>query len=281
VIRRIAHLSDVHMLDPRPAHSTRERAVLQLLSFARPLDAYARMTKLRHSLAEAKRGGADHVVVTGDLTEVGAPAEFAAFGEVLDGSGIDPDRVTLVPGNHDLYTSPDAWSRALAGPLRRYAAGAAEAPGKVVERGAVAFMPLDVTRFQSFARSGGELTEPAAVALERRLDDPAFARSLVILVQHHPPFEDGPAAWHWWDGLLGNERLLDLLARRPQLQLLHGHAHQASDRSVDGGGDRVFGASAVVDDTEASPRVRFYDVTANGELHARGSSNGHHLVEVA
>jgi 3',5'-cyclic-AMP phosphodiesterase len=268
-VRRIAHLSDVHILDPRPAPSTRERTVLRLLSFARVLDPTARVLKLRLALAAAMRGGADHVVISGDLTEVGAPAEFRVFADVLEASAIDPENITLVPGNHDLYTSPDAWRRALDGPLRRWAAGAAEVAGKIVERRGVFFLPLDVTRFQSFARSGGELTAAAASALERRLDDPALSQSLVVLVQHHSPFDEGTPAWHWWDGLLGQARLIGLLATRPNVRLLHGHNHRASNRSVGRGPNRVFGAAAVVDDGESTPRVRLYDVTSDSSLAPR------------
>jgi 3',5'-cyclic-AMP phosphodiesterase len=267
-VRRLAHLSDVHMLDPRGARTARERAVVRLLSLARVLDATGRTAKLRRALEAAKRTGADHYVFTGDLTEVGAPAEFAAFADVLDDSNVDPDRVTLVPGNHDLYTSPAGWRDALRGPLRRYAAGAADAPGKIVVRGDVVFVPLDVTRFQSFARSGGELTDAAAAALERRVEDPGLANALVVLAQHHPPFEHRVPGWHWWDGLLGQARLVALLARRPRLQLLHGHTHERSDRSLDAGPPRVFGATAVVDDSEAIARVRVYDVTSDGALSA-------------
>lgn len=89
-IRLIAHLSDVHMLDYRPVRSTREEVIVRLLSYARPLDPEARRQKLRRALAAAKGSGADHFVLSGDLTESGAPAEVAAFAEVLADSGIEP-----------------------------------------------------------------------------------------------------------------------------------------------------------------------------------------------
>src|SRR5689334_22760877 len=101
-MRRIAHLSDVHTLEPsKQAYGWG----VKFVSIHRPLDAAARLRKLARALAAARRSGADHVVISGDLTEMGSEAQFAAFAEVLDASGIDPDRVTLVPGNHDAYTS--------------------------------------------------------------------------------------------------------------------------------------------------------------------------------
>jgi 3',5'-cyclic-AMP phosphodiesterase len=98
---RIVHLSDAHVLDPRPSR-TRSGWRVRFLSFGRPLDAVGRQRKLRRALRTAKQVGAHHVVVSGDLTEIGAPGEFEALAETLLDSRISPDRITLVPGNHDL-----------------------------------------------------------------------------------------------------------------------------------------------------------------------------------
>jgi Icc protein len=268
-VRRIAHLSDVHMLEEKPNPSTVHNLSLKFLSFGRPLDARGRVNKLRRALASAKRAGADHFIVSGDLTEVGAPAQFEAFAGVLSEAAIQPDRVTLVPGNHDAYTSGDAWRRALEGPLRPYARGAAFEPGKVVDHGNVVFLPVDVSCFQSIARSAGELTAQAADVLTARLSDPYFQGKSVVIVQHHPPFARG--VMQWIDGLRGYARLMDLLARHVHVQLLHGHLHHVVDRIVGlgTGRSRIFGAPATVEDREGVPRVRLYEVH-DGVLEAAG-----------
>ena len=99
---RIAHLSDVHMLDSRPGGSRSGWSMRHhFLSFGRPLDDVGRRRKFAHALSAARRAGAGHVVVSGDLTEVGAPGEFEALAEVLHESEFAPERITLVPGNHD------------------------------------------------------------------------------------------------------------------------------------------------------------------------------------
>src|ERR1700744_2340210 len=139
---RIAHLSDAHMLDPRPSR-TRSGWSMQVrfLSFGRPLDAVARQHKLARSLRTARRIGAHHVVLSGDLTEIGTPGEFETLAEVLHDSGISPEKITLVPGNHDLYTSPDAWKWALSGPLAAFARTSADMPGKLLDVGGATIMP--------------------------------------------------------------------------------------------------------------------------------------------
>src|SRR5580692_2045741 len=103
-IRRIAHLSDVHMLEARPATGSHNLSV-KFVSIGRSLDGRGRAAKLRRALAAAERSGADHFVISGDLTEVGTQEQYEAFADTLHDSAIHPERFTLVPGNHDAYTS--------------------------------------------------------------------------------------------------------------------------------------------------------------------------------
>lgn len=254
---RIAHLSDVHLIAPRsirPTYGLRSRAV----RFGRTNDPAIRGKRLACALRKAKDSGADHVVVSGDLTELGDEAEYELFGEILEDARIAPEHVTLIPGNHDAYTARDGWKRALEGPLASWVdASARVAPeAHLVDRGDVAFIPLDVTIHQSVVFSGGELRADTAARLDRLARDPAFVDKPVVLVIHHPPFpkHDNPA-YRFVDSLKGSELVYELLARHRNLHLLHGHFHRELDR------ERMFGAPGVADDLDDDPRVRLYDVS--------------------
>lgn len=290
MIRRIAHLSDVHILDARA--DTRQasyRFATKFLSMGRSVDPTLRRRRLSRALALAKANGAQHFVISGDLTEVGESAEFEQFSEVLHEARLPAESVTLVPGNHDAYTRADAWRRALDGPLAPFSPGSAAAAGKVVDRGAVAFLPIDTTCFQSIASSSGIFTRSMVEAVERRVNDPALRDKALVLVAHHPPFHPHALAIvRWMDGLRGAAEVLELLARQPRLQLLHGHLHRVFDRilatssararaaglrliaKTDGhGGEptRAFGAPATCEGPDDIPRIRVYDVR-DGALHA-------------
>lgn len=288
-MRRIAHLSDVHILDSRAGRQARYRFATKLVSLGqRAVDPQQRRRQLARALAAAKASGADHVVISGDLTEVGEDAEFEQFAEVLHDAGLPEDSVTLVPGNHDAYTSTEGWAKAMRGPLARFAAASAAVAGKIVDRGAVAFLPIDTTRFQTIAWSGGVFTKETAGAVERRLRDPAFRDKAMVLVVHHPPFHP-VKAMKWIDGLRGGADVLDLLARHPRLQLLHGHLHRIFNHiiatssavgaalgqavlrpkteSTDDAPTRLFGAPATCEGSDEAPRFRLYDVK-DGALHA-------------
>jgi 3',5'-cyclic AMP phosphodiesterase CpdA len=285
-MQRIAHLSDVHILDARAgARAAGYRVATRLVSMGRIVDPRVRARRLAGGLAAARAAGADHVVISGDLTEVGEQVEFEHFAEVLHDAGLAEGSVTLVPGNHDAYTSKDGWRRAVAGPLARFASASAAEPGKVVDRGSVAFLPIDTSCFSSIAWSGGVFTRQVAELVDRRLADPALRDRAVVLVVHHPPFHPHALPFvRWIDGLRGAAEVLQLLARHPRLQLLHGHLHRVFDRILATstalgsglrtarfleGGPRppqLFGASATCDAPDDLPAVRLYDVR-DGSLH--------------
>ena len=267
---RIAHVSDVHILDRRPGGPRSYQTAVRFLSLGRRLDAHRRVRSLLRALLAAKRAGAEHVVVSGDLTESGADAQFDELGGALAEAPFAPDRVTLVPGNHDAYEGGGtAWKRALEGPLAAYRGTSAGEPGAVIDLGEAALLPVDVSVPQPVTRSSGRLSPEAADAVERRARDPALRHKAVVAVQHHPPFARSLRAWDWIDGLQGGDRMLALLARHDRLHVLHGHLHAASDRGPAGGPPRVFGAPAVVDDAEDAPRVRLYEAR-DGALESLG-----------
>lgn len=293
---RIAHLSDVHILDRHTkTQAAGYRLATKLVSLGRAIDPRARARNLGRALAAAKAANANHVVISGDLTEVGESSEFELFAEVLADSGIEADAITLVPGNHDAYTRGGAFQRALEGPLRPYSRSSAgwEA-GRVVERDDVVFLPVDTSYFQAIAWAGGIFTRAMAEVIDERAQDPCFRHKAIVLVVHHPPFPPHRLpVLRWVDGLQGFAEVLGLMARHPRLQLLHGHLHRVLDRVVmqtspnarHGGAvlatldqarhqrsslvglrptrstTQVFGAPAICDDAgDGPPKIRLYDI---------------------
>src|SRR5438270_12500399 len=144
---RIAHLSDLHLLeDDLSARSLKERLRLSFLTFGRSIDAIDRRARVARALRRAWQAKADHLVVTGDVTEDGIDAQYAVLADMLRRSDWPAHRVTIVPGNHDAYAEAGAWSRALAGPLAAWAA--TSELGEVVEVDDVAIVPVSTAYHQ-------------------------------------------------------------------------------------------------------------------------------------
>lgn len=100
----LAQLSDVH-LAPIPPMRVRDASVKRVLGLIN----WHRGRKRRHLrsvldllVADMMAQRPDHIAVTGDLVNIGLPAELAAARAWLETLG-PPERVTAIPGNHDVY----------------------------------------------------------------------------------------------------------------------------------------------------------------------------------
>jgi len=94
---RIAHLSDLHLVGERygyrmEAGTRGPRGNRRILRAFRKLAAIDTETPL------------DRIFVTGDVTDAGTRAEWAAFLDLLRGSPDVRSRLSFVPGNHDVNT---------------------------------------------------------------------------------------------------------------------------------------------------------------------------------
>ena len=106
---RLAHLSDLHVLDltgvkARHFMNKRITGALNLLSFRRDSHPTWLVERALHAVEALN---VDHTVVTGDLTNLSLPSEFQRARQLLDRLA-DWDRLSVVPGNHDIYTRESA-----------------------------------------------------------------------------------------------------------------------------------------------------------------------------
>src|SRR5260370_4592831 len=100
----LAHLSDPH-LPPLPAARLRDllgKRALGYLNWTRNRHKYQRREVLDALVSDMQAQAPDHIAVTGDLVNLALEAEFAPSRAWLESVGA-PDRVTVIPGNHDAY----------------------------------------------------------------------------------------------------------------------------------------------------------------------------------
>lgn len=251
---RLAHLSDWHATSLVGAGPE--------AFFGKRLSGYASWAlRRRHhhapeilaaAIRDVQAQAVDHVVVTGDLTHVSLPAEFEVAREQLERLG-PPDRVFLVPGNHDCYVpvepargwdrwapylrglAPDAVGAELA-PALHPPASAACAPrhadfptlrlvGRVALVGLCSSIPTPIFR------AGGELGASQRTRLRTlltALDRQGYFRVVLI---HHPVHPHGePERRALWDGAA----LRALLAEVGAELVLHGHKHRRRVHFLEG-----------------------------------------------
>lgn len=102
---KIAHISDIHWLDTTGAHFTdflnkRISGGINLLAGRARKHSKVTTQKALEKLHEIQ---CDHVILTGDLSNLALPAEFTAVKAVLN-QYFDDEKMSIVPGNHDFYT---------------------------------------------------------------------------------------------------------------------------------------------------------------------------------
>jgi 3',5'-cyclic AMP phosphodiesterase CpdA len=100
----LAHLSDPH-LAPLPKPRFVEligKRVTGYINWQRRRRFIHDAETLARLVADLKAQGADHIAVTGDLTNIALPEEFEHGRDWLQGLGAPAD-VTVIPGNHDAY----------------------------------------------------------------------------------------------------------------------------------------------------------------------------------
>lgn len=212
------HLSPITGFTPRYWNAKRA------LGFAN-WQRYRKAVHQRHIagliVADAWEQGADHMAVTGDFINIGLPAEYEAARQWIEDAG-PPERVTVIPGNHDVYTT-----------LRRHAGiglwGAwMEADGKTptfpfVKRvGHLAFIGLNSAIPRRPFLASGRLGSTQIVATAKAIADVRKEGLISVVLIHHPPLP----------GLSTARRGLDdafdfalMLSQEPPDLVLHGHNH--------------------------------------------------------
>ena len=106
----LAHLSDPH-LSPLPQPRLSELAgkrVFGYLNWTRNRQKFYRRDVLDTLVSDMLAQAPDHIAVTGDLVNLALEAEFAPSLAWLEGVG-KPDRVTVIPGNHDVSDRAPPW----------------------------------------------------------------------------------------------------------------------------------------------------------------------------
>ena len=227
----IAHLTDVH-LGPIAGFSPRYWNLKRALGYAnwvrnrRPV--YQRLV-LDRIVADIRAQGADHIAVTGDLVNIGLPQECIDALAWLESLG-PPQHVTVIPGNHDIYSRLRAdsgtrrWARYMASDAEgaRHAGEGVDFPfvrmlGPVALIGINSAVPTPP--LVASGRLGREQLERVAQLLERLGRADLFRLVLI----HHPPLTGQASRFR---GLEDAAQLEGVLARHGAELVIHGHNHR-------------------------------------------------------
>jgi 3',5'-cyclic AMP phosphodiesterase CpdA len=234
---RIAHFSDLHVLSLAgvgPLRFLNKRLVGYLnLRFKR--HHIHRTAYVRAIAREVRRAGVDHVAVTGDLTNLALEPEFEAVRELLeDDLGLPPSSVSVVPGNHDLYTRGAMRGKRFVRYMGAYVESDLDVatPGDlgvfpfVRLRGPLAIVGLSSAVPRPPFMAAGKLGDAQLDALSRLLALPEVAARTPVILLHHPIHAPRSRVKAALEGLHDARELGRRLAGVEHGLLLHGHLHR-------------------------------------------------------
>jgi 3',5'-cyclic AMP phosphodiesterase CpdA len=287
---KIAHFSDLHLLDLADVPPWRflNKRLTGWANFRLKRGSVHRAQYVRAVAREVTRLGVDHVVITGDLTNLALESEFALAREVIEGElGVSAADVTIVPGNHDVYTRGAQWSRRFERTLAPYLVSdlpdlAVDTPGgrfPVVKlRGPAAIVGLSSAVPRPPFVAAGELGSAQMKALERVLEHPEVMSRTVVLAVHHPAVHDWPPHKVYLEGLRDAAELLARLRSLPRGLILHGHLHRRVQRVLPGPGSRweqIGATSASLHHEEPDRMAAFnvYEIDREGVRLARAEAH--------
>jgi len=278
-VLRIAHISDTHVL----SHAgTTWREMLfnkRMTGYANTLLRRGRVHRREYLLAvlRAAAQDADHVVVTGDITNLALESEFEEARALLDTVRAD---VTVVPGNHDIYLRsthrerrfPHHFATFMRSDLPEYAIDLPAGSFPCVKLlGPAAIIALSSAVPRPPFIAAGFLGHEQLGALRRVLEHPEVAQRTPVLLVHHAPIDSRPRWQQLRDGLVDAAALRATLMPLERGLVLFGHIHvrvRCTLRTNAGALDVVSASGAALDHPDLSIRAGFnrYDVDDDGRI---------------
>lgn len=285
---RVAHVSDLHVLSPDGVHWREMLFNKRLTGWANTRLRRGRV--FRRSFLEAvldAASRADHVVITGDITNLALDGEYHEAVRLLERRAGGTE-ITVVPGNHDLYLPSIRRERRFERYLGAFVRS--DLPELAVEvaagsypfvqlRGPAAIIGLSSAVPRPPFVAAGYLGHDQIEALKAVLAHPEVAARFPVILVHHPPVDFRHRVLQLRDGLTDAVSLREVLATLPRGLVLFGHLH-VRVRCRFGPLDVVCASGAALDHPNDSVRAGYnlYEIGDGGlaRLEARvvDSSSG-------
>ena len=265
---RLGHVSDLHLSDrgryPRNGYA--------------PRDCDRHSNRLAQRVLEGmEQAGVDHLVVTGDLTLSAEASEFERAAKLLR-RWADAGKLTIVPGNHDVWTAESVktsrFLRMIGPDGRGMRKPVASYPFASLPTPEVAIIALDSSRYgeEPFETSGQVGSSQLQACRELVRNHVKEGRAVLLALHHHLmlPRERVPS-----DSLVAQmplsdaDKLVRLVSEVRVAGILHGHRHCAFRVDIPGaaGPTPVLcagSASRVTDEPVRRARGYVYEVDRGG-----------------
>ena len=232
----VAHLSDPHIarvdqINMGDLLSKRLFGYLRWKLKRRFEQSYELLTILHKDLQRSKP---DHIVITGDLTQLSLPVEFTLARDWLQSLGTS-EQVTVIPGNHDTYVKT-LWDQTLfhwldymLGDAQVQQTGSISSLAELFPtlriRNRIALIGISTALPSAPHLATGTIGADQLKKLESILKQINGQRLFRIILIHHPPIS-GVVSWR--RGLTDANAFQALIKQYGAELILYGHTHKTA-----------------------------------------------------
>ncbi len=265
---RLAHVTDPHFQSFRGAtladfFGKRAVGAVNLVLNRRRKHKMALLESLG---TELRTRGFDHLALTGDLSNVSLQGEWDAARAWIDGLQVPADRVSVIPGNHDVYV-PEVLKNgrfeAMFAPFQTGDTGQGDGVYPFVRlRGDVAVIGVNTCVPTGDLGAWGRVGDAQLGRLESVLTHVDVRDRLRVLLIHHPPVVHRPPEDR---NLRDRDALVALLSRTGCALVLHGHDHADERTTLPGPGGTLIpvvgaGSASYAGRPERRARYNVYEI---------------------
>jgi len=263
---RLVHLTDPHLssLDDVGFSELLGKRLSGYLSWRKNRSKHFLPAVLERLVSAVTAENADQILLTGDLVQIGLESEIRQAADWLTVLS-PPEKVMLVPGNHDVYARGSAatvsrfWSDYL------FQTAAPDQDGNLADRypvvrrlGKIDLIGLSAACvtpvFMATGSLGNDQLNRLEILLRKSMDDGRMA----VLLIHHPPL---PGLSSRRKALTDDGAVEDVLNRYPPALVFYGHLHRNQELQL--GETRVYCTAAASSVSDASYRV--VDIAESGD----------------
>lgn len=288
---RLAHCSDLHLLSIEGTRwlELANKRWIGRMNLISNRSRHYHVAAFDDMVVDLNTQGIDHVLCTGDVTNLALRREFEFARGKFDGLTHGQANITVIPGNHDAYVAQGVGLFA-----ELFAPFAATDPGWewkaedfhpsdrnddligtaprwpiVRMRDQVAVIGLSTSRQTPWFTAYGKIGEGQLGRLSRVLEDSRLAGKLRLVAIHHPCA--GIRAKSRIRGLRDHAAFAEVIGRAGAELIVHGHEHRDMRESLDGPGGTSVPVMGVVSGTyfhdkpEKTARYRIFEIE-NGSL---------------
>jgi 3',5'-cyclic AMP phosphodiesterase CpdA len=233
----LAHLSDAH-IGPLPKPLRRELLNKRLTGYMNWLrrSQIHDMKVLTAIVEDMKAQAPDHIAMTGDVMNIGLPAEFPIAKTWLETLGPSQD-VSFTPGNHDAYVRASVpWIARTFGPWCANDGDEIARFPYLRVRGEIALIGLSSGVPTAPLLASGRLGLEQREKLANLLEETGRRGLMRVVMIHHPPTRKGASAGR---GLSDSRHFESIIREKGAELVLHGHNHRLQVRHIEHEGRRI------------------------------------------